>query len=156
LRQLICSQILFKHRKVLDLRQSMHIRCHRVIRHQWTTHNFLISISFQPPHPPSHTRSGQSGAERHNILVFSNIIISTRLLIHIVALKPAIRQVFLVQPPAHPLGLEQVHNSLFASGETHEVIICDPVRGSSNGSYIVRLRGVSDSEVVSQSNALRC
>ena len=88
------------------------------------------------------------------LLVFADIIVRSGLLIDIVAFKSAIGRVFLVLTPAYALSFKEVDDRLARRADTSEAIAGDSVSRSANSGYIIGLRGMSDGEVVRQSDSL--
>lgn len=83
-----------------------------------------------------------------------NIIIRPCLLIDIIPLEPTIRRILTIHPPTNTLRLKQINNGLATRRDSREAITRDPVRGASNGSNVVWLRGMRDGEVVGEEDAL--
>jgi hypothetical protein len=86
--------------------------------------------------------------KRKNVLVFANVIVGARLLVHIVAREPSVRHVFLVKTPTHALCLEEIDDSLDASGEIGSVVGINTMGAGSGRDNVVGLRGVRDGIVI--------
>lgn len=87
--------------------------------------------------------------------MLANIVVCTSLLVlPLESLETRVGHVFLVHRPADASGFEKIYNSGDIAGDLVEVVVVHAEVITSNGSSIVGLRRVSDSEVIIKSDTL--